>query len=551
VRDGNLYAASLHGRLHLSQLTFDGKNGEILNGVPDWAYAEEFGTRHAYGWSPDGTRLLYLRFDEREVNAYAIPDTGLQERYPLPGGKNPKVQLRTIDAAGRGARTVYDAAAQDEYLPAFEWDGNAAVFEIVDRAQKHLRIVSAAAGRVSEMYSQSDAQWVEPVPLPLRTAGGASLWLLDRDGTFGVYRRAADGSFKRLTGAYRVLALLGYDEQSGRAYASAAYPSRRDRAVIAISADGAVNTVLGGPDGHDAVLSPDRRLAVDTASASGRPPQTSLMQLKDGTSLAVLAERSSALASALLPVENLEVPSDYGKLDAWMIRPQPFDPSRRYPVVVYAYGGPDYPTTANIFEGARALYHQLLARRGYIVFSIDGPGSQIDDDANARTLFKNAGPGSLAGQEAGARYLRTLRYVDPARIGIWGWSFGGYETIYALTHSTSFKTGAAVAPVADWRAYDSIYAERYLGSPSADAAAYDRNSLLAGNAVLHGDLLLQHGIADGNVHVVNSRLLSEKYSHRGREVALKLYPGASHAIRQLAARRQVYEQMLDWWQTHL
>jgi dipeptidyl-peptidase-4 len=273
---------------------------------------------------------------------------------------------------------------------------------------------------------------------------------------------------------------------------------------------------------------------------------------EDGALRAVLAPRSDSLRAQLLPVDMLAVDSNYGKLDAYMIKPPDFDPARKYPVIIYVYGGPEAPTTANVFGNARGLYHQLLARRGFIVFSIDGPGSQIDNDAHVRILYHNLGPGSLLGQEIGVNYLRSLPYVDASRIGIWGWSFGGYEAGYALTHSALFKAAAAGAPVTDWRLYDSIYTERYMGTPQDDARAYDASSVVKAAANLHGDLLVSHGTADDNVHMANSLALLQAFIAAGKtRVDFMAYPRQKHGFSALEDLRRLYGQMLEWWSAHL
>jgi dipeptidyl-peptidase-4 len=314
---------------------------------------------------------------------------------------------------------------------------------------------------------------------------------------------------------------------------------------------GSPENLTPAPGNHAVVISPTTDLFVDTHSTFDDPPQTDLVAA-NGTPRATLAPRNDSLRAQLLRVQMLSIDSNYGKLDAFMIRPPDFDPARKYPVIAYVYGGPESPTTANAFGNARGLYHQLLARRGFIVFSIDGPASQIDNDAHARLLYHNLGPGSLLGQEIGVNYLRSLPYVDASRIGIWGWSFGGYEAAYALTHSTLFKAGAAGAPVTDWRLYDSIYTERYMGAPQDDSRAYDTSSVVKAAADLHGDLLISHGTSDDNVHMANSMALLQAFIAAGKtRVDFAPYPGQKHGFTALDDLRRLYAQMLEWWSAHL
>jgi dipeptidyl-peptidase-4 len=258
------------------------------------------------------------------------------------------------------------------------------------------------------------------------------------------------------------------------------------------------------------------------------------------------------LAQQMLTTQMLSVDSKYGKLDATMIRPPDFDPSKKYPVVVYAYGGPDLPVTANVFGEMRGLYHQMLARKGFIVFSLDGPASQVDNSANVRLLYHNFGPGSLLGQRIAAGYLRSLPYVDGARIGIWGWSFGGYETTYALTHTDLFKAGEAGAPVTDWHLYDTIYTERYMGRPQDDPNAYDGSSSALAAEHLQGRLLIVHGTSDDNVHMANSvNFLQNAIATDRTRVDFMLYPRQRHHFAQPADLRALYQRMLEWWVEHL
>jgi len=562
VKSADLYVATLAPKISVRRLTRGGGEDRILNGGLDWVYPEELGTSHGFAWSPDGKSIAYMQMDERPVTAFPIVDfmpvdnAVSNEKYPLAGEANPKVTLRLITFASGADSLVYDAGKRDEYLPFFGWQPNSGnlVYEVLDRAQKQLRVMLRAPNMhaARALLSQSDDQWVDDVPLPTWLSGGRSLWMLDRDGTNGLYVRAATGTLTRLTGSYRADSLVGVDAPGTTAYVTAAYTTRRDRSLLAVSLNGgSVTNLTPAAGAHSVSLAPGGALFVDTNSTLNDPPQTGLVSTAANTE-AVLAARSEALHAQMLPVEMLSVPSRYGALDATMIKPPGFDAARKYPVIIYVYGGPAAPTTGNTFGDQRALYHQLLAQNGFIVFSIDGPASQVDSDANVRLLYHNFGPGSLIGQEIGARYLQSLPYVDSARIGIWGWSFGGYETTYALTHSSFFKAGAAVAPVTDWHFYDTIYTERYMGKPQDDLAAYNASSVLPAAAKLNGDLLISHGTSDDNVHMANTISLLQSFIDAGKtSVDFMVYPRRVHSIAGIAQRRHLYGHMLQWWLKHL
>lgn len=554
AREADLYVATLAGgAIERRRITTGGIPGKLLNGTLDWVYPEELGIEHGFAWSPDGRTIAYLHMDERPVENFPIVDflrpenTVEEERYPLAGGANPRVTLRAVSAHGTHDRVVYDAAPKDEYVAAFDWipHSSAVVAEILDRRQQTMRVLrleSGAAAR-AELYRQTSSSWVDVQPLPHWTASGHPVWLLDREKTAGVYVGDARGALRRISPKdTRVFEIAGVDER-GRVYVLAAYP-RRDRVLLRLNSNGEFENLTPAAGWHAVVVAPSLDRFVDTFSTVNDPPSVSLVTVASGEKKTLLP-RSDSLAAKLLPVELPEVPSAYGPLDATMLKPPGFDPSKKYPVVVYVYGGPDAPTTANRFGG---LYHQLLARQGFIVFSIDGPASQVDSDERVRLLLHNFGPGSLLGQEIGARYLASLPYVDPARIGIWGWSFGGYETAYALTHSTLFAAGAAVAPVTDWHLYDSIYTERYMGLPKEHPDAYAKSSVLNAAGHLNGPLVIQHGTADDNVHMANTlSLLQQFVLAKEPRVWFYPYPRKTHGIRGLPQQRSVYAHMLEFW----
>jgi dipeptidyl-peptidase-4 len=560
VKAADLYVATLTPKITIRRLTRGGSDDRILNGGLDWVYPEELGTRHGFAWAPDAARIAYMQMDERPVTAFPIVDfmpvdnAAASEKYPLSGEQNPRVTLRVVTLSGQTDKLIYNAGPNDEYLPFFGWHSNDLVYELLDRAQKHVRVIArAASGNETTLYDQTDPKWVDDIDLPQWLPDGRSLWMLDRDGTNGLYMRDAAGNLTRLTGTYRSDALAGVDSAGTTAYVTAAYPTRRDRSLLAVPLHGGTLTNLTPQSGSNAVsLAPNAAFFVNTHSSLNDLPVTTLVRTAGGNPLTVLGHRADSLSNALLPVEMLSVPSQFGPLDATMIKPAGFNPARKYPVIVYVYGGPAAPTTANVFGGQRGLYHQLLAQNGFIVFSIDGPASQVDSDANVRLLYHNFGPGSLMGQEIGARYLASLPYVDASRIGIWGWSFGGYETAYAMTHSSLFKAGAAVAPVTDWHYYDTIYTERYMGKPQDDLNAYNASSVLPAAPNLSGDLLISHGTSDDNVHMANTVSLLQSFIDADKtNVDFMVYPRRTHSIAGIAQRRHLYGHMLEWWMKHL
>lgn len=568
VKDADLYAAVLGPKLTIRRLTSGGKEDEILNGELDWVYPEELGTEHGFAWSPDSKVIAYMQMDERKVTDFPIVDflttdnTVKYQRYPLAGENNPRVSLHVVDASGGGERTVYDAGATDTYLPFFGWKpkSETLIAETLDRSQRHLRVYAwrDATGKPGTLYAQDDAKWVgadDPngdVVLPTWLSDGRSLWVLDRDGDSGLYLRSADGALRRLTGAYRTFALDAIDKSGAYAYIEAAYPTRRDHALLRVDLQGHVVNLTPAPGSHETTISPDGALFVDEYSTLNDPPRTDLVASASRKVFSALAPENQTLRAALLPTQMLAVPSKFGPLDAIMIKPPDFDAAKKYPVIVYVYGGPTAPTTGNGFDGMLAMYHQLLARRGFIVFSIDGPASQIDSDAHVQLLYHNFGPGSLMGQVIGVNYLKSLPYVDPSRIGIWGWSFGGYETVYALTHTDLFKAGAAVAPVTDWHYYDTIYTERYMGKPQDDPSSYDTSSNVKAAASLHGDLLISHGTSDDNVHMANTVSLLQAFIDADKtHVDVFLYPRRTHSIAGVPQRRHLFQHMLEWWTRHL
>ena len=564
VHAGDLAVVQVATR-RVTRLTTGG-SARVLNGDPDWLSSEEMDVAHAYVWSPTGDAIAFLRFDESQVTVYPIqqylvvPDNTVeQQRYPLAGEKNPRVSLRVVDLRGGAVRTLYDGAPHDEYLVSFVWtpDGRAVVDEILDRAQRQLRLVAfprdGAAPRT--LLREADPHFLEVAPPPRFLRDGRHfVWISRRDGVQGAYLvDARTGAARRLSGTIPVGAIEQVDQAHGAVYVDALAPTRREHALLRLALWGGAAPVDLTPErGSHAIAMPERGdVFIDTWSALDRAPVVLRRNLA-GARRTIFATPSLA-RFALGTTRLLQIPSRRGPLDAWMIVPPGFDPARRYPVIVKVYGGP-LPLTWGVPSDDRwpGLFDQLLAEHGFVVFTIDGPASRNDRSANAALFSHRMGTIAIEGPLAAAAWLRRQPYVDGARLGLFGWSYGGYLTAYTLTHAPGvFRSGIAGAPPADWHYYDSAYTERYMGLPKADPAAYDRAAVLPAAGRLSADLLLIQGSSDDNVHLMNSLALVDAFVHAGKQVDYFVVPGMRHGPSGVAQARYVDAKLLAWWERTL
>ncbi len=559
VRANDLYTVRADGT-GLERLTRDG-SATVQNGAPDWVYSEELAMRHGYRWSPDGNRIAYARFDDARVTKFPIVDflepdnTVDEERYPLAGEANPLVELHVVDRASGISQRAYATGPNDDYVAGFSWSPSGALYaQILDRAQKHVRLMDFGATGITRRvaFVQSDAHWVDTrgetpwadanhVVLHLPHANKPSLALVD----------VRSGTARFVGGSYAVLDVQTLDIADRRAYATVAYPTRGDRALAVVDlARGTTHVFAGGAGTHAATFAPGGAYYVERYSRQDAPPVVRLVRPATGSTVMLGASRSLAAYGLSYP-QRFTVPSAFGPLDAWKIVPPDFDPAKKYPVVMYVYGGPATSTTQNSW-GNDTLFYNLLARKGYVVVSVDGPASQVDDLAHLHAMDRNLGPASLAGQRAAVAYLTAQPWVDASRLGLWGWSFGGYETSYAMTHAPQlWKAGIAGGTVADWKLYDTIYTERYMGKPQDERAAYERSSVFPATKKLQGRILFLHGTSDDNVHMANLMMLQAAFERANKRVDMHVYPRSKHGVRGVPQQRDMYATMLDFWVTRL
>lgn len=560
IHANDVYAATLASRRAI-RLTFNGSLTRI-NGDPDWLYSEEQDVAHAYAWSPKGDAIAFLSFDESHVTPFPIQDylptinTVEYQQYPLAGSSNPRVSLHVVDLASHRSRTLYNGAPRDEYLVSFVWkpDGSAVLDEILDRAQQRLRLDLFAADGAwrKTVWREASPYFVDVQPAPKFFPDGRSIaWISARGGVQGVYHvDLASGSARLLSGKTPVSEVLRCDAHG--VFATALLPSRRNQSLAYFSLTGPSRTLTAERGWHDIAM-PDRGASyVDAFSSFSQPPRVTIGNLRSSQGEVLFATPSLARFD-LGKTHAVEVSSRWGPLDAELTLPSNFDPRRRYPVIVSTYGGPlPVGTPVPSADRWQGLYAQLLAQDGFLVFSIDGPASNADRVANEYLFRYSMGEIAMAGQLAGAAWLKQQPYVDASRLGLFGWSYGGYLTAFTLTHAPGvFRSGIAGAPPADWHYYDTAYTERYMGMPQREAAAYHRTSVLPAVRRLDSQLLIIQGSSDDNVHLMNSVSLLEAFIQAGKQVHYFLYPGARHGVTGVPAERNLYARMLLWWEQTL
>ncbi len=549
-----------------TRLTASGSE-TVLNGRLDWVYEEELASRagKAYAWAPDSRAIAYLQLDQARVPTFPIVDflptrnEVFRQRYPKAGEANSIPRLGVVGIGTDGApgpERLLSLEPDDVYVvPELAWtpDSRGLAFQHLNREQNELQLrllpvpesPIAPLGTPRTVLTERSSTWVN-VLMPPRFLGDGRrfLWLSERDGfahvqvcelsgacrpvTQGPWMVDARSTFTRLSG------LLQVDERTGFVYFTATEKDPRERHLHRVRLDGTGRTRLTREDGtHKAFLSPDGRFYSDTWSDAATPPRLWVSSV-DGMRRYPVAEDKPAeiLDYERGAVEWVDLRAKDGTaLHAMLLKPPGFDAAQRYPVILSVYGGPHAQTVTNSFEAVSPLEH-LMASRGFLVWSLDNRGSAGRGLAFETPLFRDMGRVELEDHLVGVEYLRSLPYVDPARLGIYGWSYGGYLTLYALTRAPEvFKAGVAGAPVTDWSFYDSIYTERYMGTPASNPRGYETSSPLKKAAGLRAPLLILHGSADDNVHLANTMAFVDALIKAGRPHALLVHPRQVHGFR--------------------
>jgi dipeptidyl-peptidase-4 len=566
VRDHNLWVVSVADGKERA-VTEGGTEG-IRKGELDWVYPEELDIKTAYWWSPDSSAIAYLEMDERKVSQYPMVDFSSpsgeaeMERYPTAGGANPIVHVFVTSLNGGEPRAMDTGADRDIYIPRVNWltDSKHVAIQRLNRAQTMLDLLNAeaATGKARVVFSESDANWINVNDaLFFLKDGKRFLWASERSGYRHLYLYDLDGKqLAQLTkGEWEVSALDGVDEAKNLVYFTATEKSSLERHLYRVALDGSGFSRITKEEGtHAAVLAPNSSAFVDIYSNAATPPRQELYRA-DGTRIATINENKVAeLADFhLSPMEFLTVKSRDGVLlNASMIKPADFNPQKKYPVLVDVYGGPGVQIIRNAWGGAGFLWLELMAQKGYIIFSLDNRGSVGRGHGFETPLHFRLGAQELSDQRDGVAYLKTLPYVDSSRVGIRGWSYGGHMTLHAMFEAgDDFKAGFAGGPVTDWRYYDTIYTERYLGLPQKNEKGYQDSSPVKYAAQLKGKLLIAHGTGDDNVHFANTLTVINGLIEAGKYVEVLAFPGRGHGVSDPPARRVLMQRVTQFFLDNL
>ena len=562
-REHDLYSLEIASG-KVVRLTRDG-SPTLLNGELDWVYPEELEIGTACWWSPDGKSIAFLQLDvSREpiypqADALAVRARFEPERYPQAGDPNADVRVGIVPAAGGEIRWMDLGEPRDNLLARLVWlpDSRAVAVERLNRIQNRLDLLIAdvATGSARGVLHEEDPYWINlNNDLRFLKDGKRFLWGSERDGFHHLYLYSAEGKpIHQLTeGRWEVENIAGVDEAAGEVYFTSTEASPLERQLYAVRLDGKHRRhVTAEPGTHEVSLSPDCQFYLDTASSLTSPPRRTIHRI-DGAETAVFrdTDRSQADEYDILPTEIHKVKAaDGALLYARLIKPAGFTADKKYPVIVAVYGGPGVQMIHDSWPGMG--WDQVLAHRGFVVWQLDNRGSRGRGHAWESVIFRDMGEHELLDQKDGIRYLESLGFADTSHMGIFGWSYGGYMTLYTLTRAPGlFRAGIAGAPVTHWRNYDSIYTERYMGLPAENAEAYERASALTKAADLKDRLLLVHNLEDDNVHFQNTIQMIDGLERAGKPFEVMLYPQKAHGVTG-PVRKHLYETLTEFFEKNV
>lgn len=561
----NLYVYDIASKKH-QQITTDGKKNAVINGITDWVYEEEFAFVRAFDWNKTGDKLAFIRFDESQVPEFSMDmyNQGLyptQEvfKYPKAGEKNSDVSLHIYDLNTKQTKQVDLSKYNDFYIARLQWtnEANTLSAQVLNRHQNNLDLlfVDGKSASYKVVLNETDKAYVDVTDNLTFLSDNSFIWTSEKDGFNHIYYYDKTGKLKNQVtkGNWEVTTYYGFDEKNKTVYYQSVENGSINRDVYAVKIDGKGKKRLSNQTGtNNATFSPNFQYYINSFSNVTTAPVYTLNSSKDGKTVKTIVENKAVqdkLATYdVAPKEFFTLTTEKGhNLNAWIIKPKNFDTSKKYPVFMYQYSGPGSQQVANSWNGINDYWFMMLAQQGYLVVCVDGRGTGFKGAAFKKCTYKELGKFEVEDQIDAAKVLGTYNYVDASRIGIFGWSYGGFMASNCIFQGADvFKSAIAVAPVTSWRYYDSIYTERYMQTPQENASGYDNNSPINHVAKLKGNFLLVHGTADDNVHVQNSMKMIEALVQANKQFDWAIYPDKNHGIYGGKTRLQLYTKMTNF-----
>nr|WP_315189319.1 S9 family peptidase [uncultured Flavobacterium sp.] len=571
-KENNLYVYDIASKQTIA-ITTDGKKNSIINGITDWVYEEEFAFVRAFDWSKDSKKVAYIRFDETEVpefsmsvfekNLYPTIETF---KYPKAGEKNSLVSLHLYDVDSKGTKNVNLGTYNDFYIPRIEWtnDANVLSAKILNRHQDNLDLlfVDGTTGATKVVLNEKDKAFIDFVDTDNLTflKDNSFIWTSEKDGFNHIYVYDKTGKLRKQVtkGNWEVTSYYGFDEKTNTVFYQSTENGSINRDVYRISLDGKNKLRLSKNTGTNAAtFSPNFQYYINTFSSANQPTTYTLNEAKLGKQVQSI-EDNQALASRL---KNYNLPSKEffvmktakgNELNTWIMKPKDFDPSKKYPVFMYQYSGPGSQQVNNEWNSYDDYWFMMLTQQGYIVACVDGRGTGFKGADFKKVTQKELGKYEVEDQIDAAKEIGNYAFVDKTRIGIFGWSYGGFMSSNCILKGNDvFKMAIAVAPVTNWRFYDSVYTERYMQTPQENPSGYDENSPINHVNKLKGKYLLIHGSGDDNVHVQNTMQMMEALIQANKQFDSQIYPDKNHGIYGGKTRIQLYTKMTNFIKENL
>ena len=570
AKENNLFIYDLNSKKSTA-ITTDGKKNSIINGITDWVYEEEFSFVKAFDWSAESKKVAYIRFDESQVPEFSMSMFGKDLyptvqtfKYPKAGEKNAVVSLHVFDVNANAVKDIDLGKYNDFYIPRMEWtnDGNILSAQILNRHQDNLDLlfIDGNSGAIKVVLNEKDKAYIDVTDNLTFLKDNSFIWTSEKDGFNHIYLYDKTGKLKNQVtkGKWEVTEYYGLDEKTNTLFYQSVENGSINRDVYRTGLDGKDKLRLSqGAGTTKATFSPNFQFFISSFSSAAQPTKYTLNEAKAGKEVQVI-QNNEALSAKLkgynLPEKEFFVlKTDKGnELNAWMIKPKDFDASKKYPVFMYQYSGPGSQQVNNDWNGTDDYWFMMLSQQGYIVACVDGRGTGFKGAEFKKVTQKELGKYEVEDQIDAAKVIGNYSFVDKTRIGIFGWSYGGFMSSNCILKGNDvFKMAIAVAPVTNWRFYDSVYTERYMQTPQENASGYDDNSPINHVSKLKGKFLLIHGSGDDNVHVQNSMQMMEALIQANKQFDSEIYPDNNHGIYGGNTRIQLYNKMTNFIKENL